>query len=240
MRRALFALGAAAITMAVLLPGAFGRTQATPGVTATSITIGGTFPLSGPASSYAPIPVGMEAYFSYVNATQGPGRQARRLRPADRLEVLRRRVQPRQHRAAERSSSWSRITSSRSIGALGTEPQLAVRDYLNQQKVPQVYVSTGASDVRRRQSRSTRGRSAGSLTTRRKARSTASTSPRTSRTRRSASSTRTTTTARTTSRASRPGSARSKSLIVTRPATRSTDTEPPVADLELRRRAPTR
>ena len=56
MRRALFALGAAVITMAVLLPGAFGRTQATPGVTAKTITLGGTFPLSGPASSYAPIP----------------------------------------------------------------------------------------------------------------------------------------------------------------------------------------
>src|SRR5215203_3234418 len=41
--------------------------SATPGVTSKTITIGGTFPLSGPASFYAPIPRGMKAYFSYIN-----------------------------------------------------------------------------------------------------------------------------------------------------------------------------
>jgi hypothetical protein len=39
---------------------------------ATSIRIGGTFPLSGFASIYAPIPRGMEAYFKYVNSRRGP------------------------------------------------------------------------------------------------------------------------------------------------------------------------
>ena len=39
---------------------------------ARSITIGGTFPLSGPASLYAPIPKGMKAYFNYVNPRKGP------------------------------------------------------------------------------------------------------------------------------------------------------------------------
>ena len=42
------------------------------GVTATSVKIGGTFPLSGPASLYATIPVAMKAYFSYINARRGP------------------------------------------------------------------------------------------------------------------------------------------------------------------------
>src|ERR1700686_1853047 len=72
MRRALLALGVAAVALTVLLPGASGRTQDTPGVTARTITLGGTFPLSGPASSYAPIPVGMAMYFSWVNAHKGP------------------------------------------------------------------------------------------------------------------------------------------------------------------------
>src|SRR5439155_14783800 len=45
--------------------------SATPGVTKTSILLEGTYPLSGPASGYAPIPVGMGAYFSYVNAHGG-------------------------------------------------------------------------------------------------------------------------------------------------------------------------
>jgi branched-chain amino acid transport system substrate-binding protein len=145
MRRALFALGAAVITMAVVLPGAFGRTQATPGVTAKTITLGGTFPLSGPASSYAPIAAGMAAYFSYVNATKGPddkrgvgGRQIiwkyydDGYNPANTVQ--------RTHQLVEQDHVFALI------GGLGTEPQLAVRDYLNQQKVPEVYVSTGATE----------------------------------------------------------------------------------------------
>ena len=31
------------------------------------ITLGGTFPLTGPASLYAPIPKGMAVYFSWIN-----------------------------------------------------------------------------------------------------------------------------------------------------------------------------
>ncbi len=44
----------------------------TPAVSKKSITLGGTFPLSGPASIYAPIPRGMEAYFKWVNSRKGP------------------------------------------------------------------------------------------------------------------------------------------------------------------------
>ena len=78
MNRALIALAAVLGALAVSIPGAFGRVQltaaptATPGVTNSSITIGGTFPLSGPASLYAPIPRGMEAYFKWANAHKGP------------------------------------------------------------------------------------------------------------------------------------------------------------------------
>ena len=74
MTKALLALAAVLAALAVSIPGAFGRTleaavpTATPGVTSSTITIGGTFPLSGPASLYAPIPRGMEAYFKYINA----------------------------------------------------------------------------------------------------------------------------------------------------------------------------
>ena len=62
--------------LALTVPGAIGGPGQTPGVTAKSITIGGTFPLTGPAASYAPIPLGMKAYFSYVNARKGPTRSA--------------------------------------------------------------------------------------------------------------------------------------------------------------------
>jgi branched-chain amino acid transport system substrate-binding protein len=144
MRRALLALGVVAIAATVLMPGAFGRTAATPGVTARTVTIGGTFPLSGPASSYAPIPVGMKAYFSYVNATKGPdgkrGVNGRQIvfkyyddgyNPAQTVQRTRQLV--------EQDHVFALV------GGLGTEPQQAVRDYANQQKVPQIYVSTGAT-----------------------------------------------------------------------------------------------
>ena len=71
-----------------MLPGALGGGNATPGVTARTVTVGGTFPFSGPASSYAPIPIGMAAFFSYTNATRGPDGQRGVVRPPDRLEDL--------------------------------------------------------------------------------------------------------------------------------------------------------
>ena len=65
--------------IALVLVAALGITASTAttattetGVTATSVKIGGTFPLSGPASLYATIPVAMKAYFSYINARRGP------------------------------------------------------------------------------------------------------------------------------------------------------------------------
>jgi branched-chain amino acid transport system substrate-binding protein len=129
---------------ALTVPGAFGGATQTPGVSAKSITIGGTFPLTGPAASYAPIPLGMKAYFAYVNARPGPdgkrgvmGRQVvfkyydDGYNPANTAQLTRRLV--------EQDKVFA------TVGGLGTEPQLAVREYMNQMKVPQALVSTGAS-----------------------------------------------------------------------------------------------
>jgi branched-chain amino acid transport system substrate-binding protein len=144
MKRAVFALGAVAIAAAVLLPGAMGGSAATPGVTSKIVSIGGTFPFSGPASSYAPIPVGMQAYFSYVNATKTNGKRGvfgRQIsftalddgyNPALTVQKTKELVEQKHVFAV--------------VGGLGTEPQQAVTAYLNQQKVPQIYVSTGATE----------------------------------------------------------------------------------------------
>ena len=145
MRRALLALGVTATAAAILITGASGGSSVTPGVTAKLVTIGGTFPLSGPASSYAPIPVGMKAYFSYVNATKGPdgkrgvgGRQILfkylddGYNPANTVQQTKQLV--------EQDHVFALV------GGLGTEPQEAVVAYANQQKVPQIYVSTGATE----------------------------------------------------------------------------------------------
>ena len=70
MRLGLFAalLAVAAIACVTALAGS---QAAPPGVSSRKIVIGGTFPLSGPASSYAPIPVGMKVFFQYLNGHKG-------------------------------------------------------------------------------------------------------------------------------------------------------------------------
>jgi branched-chain amino acid transport system substrate-binding protein len=144
MRRALLALGVIAIASAVVLPGAFGGATATPGVTARAVTIGGTFPLSGPGSSWGPVGIGMQAYFSYINSTKTKGKRGvygRQIvfktyddgyNPALTVQRTKQLVEQ-DHVFAV-------------VGGLGTEPQEAVTAYLNQQKVPQIYVSTGATE----------------------------------------------------------------------------------------------
>ena len=114
------------------------------GVTATSIKIGGTFPLSGPASLYATIPAAMKAYFSYVNARRGPDGK--------------RGVYGRQivfNYKDDQSSPPQAVQLTRElvaqdgvfaiVGSLGTEVNLATRPYLNSKKVPQMLVATGAT-----------------------------------------------------------------------------------------------
>src|SRR5262245_9874327 len=148
MRRKLYpviALAIAGLVTLLALPSAFAKPQIDPGITARTVTIGGTFPLSGPASSYAPIPVGMKAYFSYVNATRGPdhkrgvgGRQIiwkyydDAYNPAQTVQQTQQLVQQDKVFAL--------------VGGLGTAQQEAVRQYCNQNKVPQIYVSTGATE----------------------------------------------------------------------------------------------
>ncbi len=150
MNRALIALAAVLTALAVSIPGAFGRTQlnatptATPGVTASTITIGGTFPLSGPASLYAPIPRGMEAYFNWVNTRKGPdgkkGIRGRRIiwkyyddgyNPAQTVQLTNKLILE------------DKIFAD--VGSLGTEHNQAIRPLLNERKIPQVLIATGAS-----------------------------------------------------------------------------------------------
>ncbi|MBA3329906.1 MAG: ABC transporter substrate-binding protein [Actinobacteria bacterium] len=149
-KKLLLAAVVALTSLTVALPGAFGKTAAgtttaaDPGLTARTITLGGTFPLSGPVSRYAPIAFGMKAYFSYINARRGNdgkrgvyGRQIiwkfvdDQYNPAQTVQLTRQLVEQ------------DRVFAT--VGALGTEHQQAVQSYLNQRKVPQLLVSTGAA-----------------------------------------------------------------------------------------------
>ena len=139
---------AAAATLMVAIPGAVARPAADPGVGRTSITIGTTLPLSGPASLYARIGRGMRTYFSYINARRGSdgkrgvyGRQIVLKVYDDQYNEAQTVQQTR--RAVEQDRVFAML------GGLGTENQQAVRAYLNQRKVPQLYVSTGLSEFGR-------------------------------------------------------------------------------------------
>ena len=145
MRKLIVAAVAGLAALVLTVPGAFGGATET-GVTANTVVIGGTFPLTGIAASYAPIPLGMKAYFSYVNARRGPdgkrGVYGRQIvwkyyddgyNPAQTVQLTRKLV--------EQDKVFA------DVGSLGTEPCLAVRGYLNAQKVPQVLVSTGATEL---------------------------------------------------------------------------------------------
>ena len=138
MKKTLLLVGATLAAAAVVGATAGARPTATPGVTATQILLEGTFPLSGPASGYAPIPVGMGAYFAYTNAKGGVnGRKIKwqyeddAYNPANTVQIT--------HKFVEQDHAFALV------GGLGTEPQLAVRQYLNDNKVPQLFVSTGAT-----------------------------------------------------------------------------------------------
>ncbi|MFC4123349.1 ABC transporter substrate-binding protein [Nocardia rhizosphaerae] len=113
--------------------------QQTTGITDTSIKLGGIYPLSGPASAYSEVPKGIKAYFDYINAEQGgiDGRKVEYLvrddgyQPPKTVEETRRLVEQDQVFAI--------------FQTLGTATSSAVVDYLDQRKVPQVFVATGAT-----------------------------------------------------------------------------------------------
>jgi branched-chain amino acid transport system substrate-binding protein len=113
---------------------------ATPGVTATQITIGGTIPISGPAAAYGSVGRGADAYFKYVNSQGGVfGRKIVYEYLDDEFEVSKTILLTRQ--LVEQDNVLAIFNS------VGTEHALAIRSYLNDRKVPQLYVGSGVSKL---------------------------------------------------------------------------------------------
>ena len=138
MSRTILALTAALGAFVTLLPGAFARTAADPGVSSNSILLGGTAPLTGPASAYASVARGAEGYFKYINGRGGVGGRRIEYRyvddaynPANTVAKVRELVQ--------RDRVFAIFNS------LGTEHNVAVRSYLNTVRVPQLFVGSGAT-----------------------------------------------------------------------------------------------
>ena len=114
------------------------RADNAPGVTDTEIKIGQTMPYSGPASAYGVIGRAETAYFKMINEQGGiNGRKINLISlddgysPPKTVEQTRRLVE---------DEKVAFIFNS-----LGTPPNAAIRQYLNDNKVPQLFVATGAA-----------------------------------------------------------------------------------------------
>ena len=130
------ALGATAALAGV------GRTAADPGVTDREIVIGATTPLSGPFSSVSSVTIGASAYFKYVSANGGVnGRKITfkylddQYDPSKTVQLTRQLV--------EQDKVFAIFNT------IGTEHNLAIRDYLNANKVPQLFAASGSTTLGR-------------------------------------------------------------------------------------------
>ncbi|MGP0094354.1 MAG: ABC transporter substrate-binding protein [Xanthobacteraceae bacterium] len=109
-----------------------------PGITDSEIKIGQTMPYSGPASAYGVIGKTEAAYFKMINEMGGiNGRKINLISlddgysPPKTVEQIRRLVEQDQVAFV--------------FQTLGTPPNAAIRPYLNDNKVPQLFVATGAA-----------------------------------------------------------------------------------------------
>ncbi|MEX0850660.1 MAG: ABC transporter substrate-binding protein, partial [Gaiellaceae bacterium] len=120
------------------LPVAFAGSAADPGVTSSSILIGGTSPLTGPAAAYASVARGAKAYFDSVNAKGGVAKRTIDYKIVDDAYNPGQTIQA-TRQLVEQDKVFAIFNS------LGTEHNIATREYLNQTEVPQLFVASGAT-----------------------------------------------------------------------------------------------
>ncbi|MDX6483682.1 MAG: branched-chain amino acid transport system substrate-binding protein, partial [Gaiellaceae bacterium] len=132
----------AGVLVAALAPAALAATRSDPGVDANSILIGGTAPLSGEASAGAGVARGAEAYFKWVNAHGGVNGRKIDYRYLDDGYDPSRTVQ-----ATRQLVQQDKVFAI--FNTLGTANNLAIRSFLNQSKVPQLFSASGATTLGR-------------------------------------------------------------------------------------------
>ena len=137
MRRT-FVLALAGASLALAGGLALAAGQYGPGASDTEIKLGNTMPYSGPASAYGAIGKAETAYFAMINEQGGiNGRKIDFISrddgysPPKTVEVVRQLVEEDHVLALFKT--------------LGTPPNSAIRGYLNDNKVPQLFVATGAN-----------------------------------------------------------------------------------------------
>lgn len=123
---------------ATLIPAANAEKKYGPGVTDREIALGQTAPFSGPVAFYSVLAKAAAAYFRMIDEQGGiNGRQIKLIQlddaysPAKTVEMVRRLVEQ-DHVLAIYDPT-------------GTGPNMAIRPYLNKNKIPQLFVSGGTS-----------------------------------------------------------------------------------------------
>ena len=154
LRRSVTLLSVSALTLGTvsvgLLTEGAGATGATPGVTANSITIGATVPLSGIAASYASVSASANAVFKFIDAHGGVnGRKIRYIRLDDCYDLAAYGLGCTAG-ASVTTKSQNQVLVAQdhvfaTVGSLGTAAEESVQGYLRQNGVPQLFVNSGSS-----------------------------------------------------------------------------------------------
>jgi branched-chain amino acid transport system substrate-binding protein len=137
-KRTFLATALAGLTLAAFSGTALAQKKYDSGATDKEIKLGNVNPYSGPASAYGAIGKTMDAYFKMINAGGGVnGRQIKFIslddgyNPAKTVEQIRKLVEEEEVLAT--------------VGVLGTPPNSAIHKYMNQKRMPQLFVATGAT-----------------------------------------------------------------------------------------------
>ena len=128
-------LSATSLILATAL--AFAAGQYGPGASDTEIKIGNTMPYSGPASAYGAIGKSETAYFNMINEQGGiNGRKINFITRDDGYSP------PKTVELARQLVEQDQVLFL--FNTLGTPPNTAIQGYANENKVPQLFVATGA------------------------------------------------------------------------------------------------
>jgi branched-chain amino acid transport system substrate-binding protein len=138
MKRKLLSLTLAGLGAALIGTPALAQKRYDPGASDKEIVIGSIYPYSGPVSAYGNIGKAVDAYMKKVNAEGGiNGRRIRFITVDDGYNPARTVEQARKLVEQEEVLLL--------FNTLGTPPNSAIHKYMNQKKVPQLFVATGAT-----------------------------------------------------------------------------------------------
>ena len=138
LRRIAVFFAAGALLCAAGASSAIAQKQYAPGITDTEIKIGQTVPYSGPASAYSTFGKAETAYYRMINDAGGiNGRKIRLISLDDGYSP------PKTFEQTRRLIEQDGVALI--VGSLGTATNTAIQKYLNDRKIPQLFISTLAS-----------------------------------------------------------------------------------------------